>query len=89
VEADTLRESLADWTDWDGASYSLAICLGLMKPEPAFGITKHVFWSNHPIGELLLGILDSMTRAGIIERREEPDMQYRWNPSFIGSWNTA
>jgi hypothetical protein len=89
VESTSLRELLAEWTDWDFASYSLAICLGLMKSAPAFGRSKHVFWSNHPIGDLLLGMLNSMTIAGVLERRDEPDIQFRWNAAFKGSWDVV
>jgi hypothetical protein len=26
--------------------------------------------------------------AGVLEKRDEPDFQYRWNPAFRGSWET-
>ena len=82
----SLRESLAEWSDWDGAAYSLAVCLGLM-PEGIFpGRAKHVFWSNHEIGEMLFGMLDRLVEAGVLEERNEPDMQYRWRSDFRGSW---
>jgi hypothetical protein len=82
----TIKSRLGDWTDWDGAAYSLGICLGLMPDQSGFGAAKHVFWSNHPVGNTLNRILELLVEQGILEKREEPDIQYRWNPSFRGSW---
>jgi hypothetical protein len=89
VERQSLREALSDWRDWDGAGYTLGICLGLMPPEPGWGRAKHVFWSNHEIGNMLYAMLDQLVAAGVLEKRDEPDIQYRWNPAFRGSWETA
>jgi hypothetical protein len=85
----TLRESIGDWTDWDGAAYRLGICLGLMPNAAAFGAAKQVFWSNHEVGDLLFSILDRLVEKGILEKRDEPDIQYRWSPTFRGSWEEA
>ena len=82
----TFKDMLGDWTDWDGAAYSLGISLGLMPNASSFGRAKHVFWSNHPIGTMLYVMLDQLVEAGILEKRDEPDFQFRWNPSFRGSW---
>ena len=89
MERPSLREALADWSDWDGAGYALGICLGLMPPEPGWGRAKHVFWSNHDIGNMLYAMLDQLVTASVLEKRDEPDIQYRWNPAFRGSWETA
>jgi hypothetical protein len=35
---------------------------------------------------MLRGMLEQMTTAEILEKRDEPDDQYRWNPDFRGSW---
>jgi hypothetical protein len=87
VELQSLKEALADWTDIDVAQYAVAICLGLMSPNVPFppGV-KGVFWTNDPIGELLYHILENLTGANILEKRDEPDYQYRWNADFRGSW---
>lgn len=88
MELKTLQNSLRDWTDWDFAGFSLGICLGLWPPAPDFGNAKHVSWSVHTLGDLLHDMRDSLTRAGVLERRKEPDIQYRWNPAFVGSWDS-
>jgi hypothetical protein len=85
----TLKGRISDWTDWDWAAYSLGICLGLMPDAAAFGAAKHVFWSNHPVGDLLYSMLDRMVEQGILEKRDEPDIQCRWSPSFRGSWEES
>ena len=75
MERRSLRETLADWTDWDGAGYALGVCLGLMPPAPGFGRAKHVFWSSHPVGEALYRALDILVGVGILEKRDAPDLQ--------------
>ena len=89
MERQSLREALADWSDWDGAGYALGMCLGLMPPEPRWGCAKHAFWLNHEIGNMLYAMLDQLVTAGMLEKRDEPDIQYRWNPAFCGSWEAA
>jgi hypothetical protein len=58
-----------------------------MPPEPAFGRAKHVFWSTHPVGDVPYRALDELVGVGILEKRDDPDVQYRWNPTFKGSWD--
>ena len=82
---DSLKEALSDWTDVDGAEYHLAVCLGLMMPGD-FARAKHVFWSNNPIGNILYQMLDELARQAVLEKRDEPDYQFRWNTNFKGSW---
>ena len=86
MEWHTLRDGLTEWTDWDVAGFSLAVCLGLMPAQEGWGLTKPVFWSDNPIGNVLYQILDELVAIEVLERREEPDRQYRWNPRFKGSW---
>jgi hypothetical protein len=83
----TLKEALQDWTDIDIAGYHLAQCLGLMAPNVNFQVrAKHVFWSDNLVGNMLGHILEELVQEGILEKRDEPDYQYRWNPAFRGSW---
>lgn len=83
----TLRDNLQDWTDIDLAAYQLALGMGLMIPDVAFaGRAKHIFWSENAIGAMLNDILRSFAENGILEYRDEPDYQYRWNPTFKGTW---
>jgi hypothetical protein len=84
-----LRERLADWTDWGIAAFAVARALGVMREDVRFHIeAKHVFWSDHPVGAMLHETLQRLVAAGVLEKREEPDDQYRWNPVFRGSWET-
>ena len=83
----TLGEELADWRDFDVAGYLLARALGVIPAEVQFhSDAKHVFWSDNPIGTAMYRTLDQLVEAGVLEKRNEPDIQYRWNPSFKGSW---
>lgn len=78
---------MADWTDWDIAAYELARALGVMREGGRFHMeAKHVFWSDHPIGNMLDDMLQRLVAVGILQNRAEPDDQYRWNPDFRGSW---
>lgn len=81
----TLRDRLADWTDFDGAAYELGVVLGLFPKE--FGVdgdlwhgTKGIFWSANPLGDALSEVLESLCRAGVLEKDE--DHRYRWNSAY-------
>jgi hypothetical protein len=83
----TLRETLLNWTDADIAAYHLALCLGLMSVDVDFAVkAKHVFWTDNNIGNLLYQILEELAQQAVLEKRDEPDYQFRWNSEFVGSW---
>jgi hypothetical protein len=83
----TLKEALSNWTDGDGAAYHLALCLGLMTLDTDFATrAKHVFWSTNGVGSLLSQMLDELSQQRVLEKRDEPNHQYRWNSNFKGSW---
>ncbi len=84
----TLKVLLGEWTDWDGAAYSLGVSLGLIPDTQGRGAPKGVFWSNHPTGMMLYAMLDELVKHGVLEKRDEPDFQYRWNASYRG-WEDA
>jgi hypothetical protein len=44
------------------------------------------FWTNNKVGNSLSQMLDLLVNIGILEKRDEPDFQYRWNPVFKGTW---
>jgi hypothetical protein len=71
-------DDLADWTDWDGAAYDLGRALGLFSGR-GFVDVKHVFWTDNPLGEGLHDALLALARAGVLDRRDEPDEQFRWS----------
>jgi len=82
----SLKQGLKDWTDFDGAAFQLAVSLGLMNADTSLVKAKHVFWSTNAIGTMLYNILTLLTERGILEYRDEPDHQYRWNSNFKGTW---
>lgn len=84
-----LREELAEWTDIDVAQYYMACSLSLMNHDTvldSFQDAKHVFWTNNEIGNMLYKMLEGLTKTGALEKRDEPDLQYRWNANFKGTW---
>jgi hypothetical protein len=89
MDRPTLREQLIEWTDWDGAAFCLAKSMGLMSANVRFSDAKHVFWSANPVGNALHNMLGELVVAGVLENRDEPDDQYRWNPAFVGSWEVS
>jgi hypothetical protein len=83
----SLKQALSNWTDADIAAYHLALCLGLMTPDIDFATkAKHVFWATNPIGDMLYQMLDALAQHTVLEKRDEPDYQFRWNADFKGSW---
>jgi catechol 2,3-dioxygenase-like lactoylglutathione lyase family enzyme len=81
----TLAASLADWTDVDVAAHELARCLGALPEGSAMSDAKWVYWSNNPLGIELVALLDRLTALGLLEKRDEPDHQYRVAPEFRAS----
>lgn len=91
----SLQERLAGWTDWDGAMYHLGACLGFWPEfgapgdatgpfDPWHGI-KGVIWSTNPLGSALANFLEALVDEGCLERKEEPDICFRWNPTYKGN----
>ncbi|MGX9889763.1 hypothetical protein [Streptomyces sp. NPDC002276] len=75
-----LRDTLADWTDYDSAGFELGKTIGVFTEDQSFAGVKRMFWTDgYPLGELLVDILDRMTEAGVLLKNE--DAQYRWNPA--------
>jgi hypothetical protein len=75
---ETLRVALADWTDFDVSAHVLAQCLGIMPSGLGMKEAKSVYWSDNPLGNMLYATLERLLELGALERREEPDLQYRW-----------
>ena len=75
----TLREALRDWTDIDVAAHSLACCVGVFPFGAIDPFPKWVYWSKNPLGEALVRTLDEYVALGVLEKRDEPDLQYRWS----------
>lgn len=91
MQMKTLVERLYDWVDFDCAAYELGITLGIF-PEAGWNIVghdkdpwnglKHIIWSRNNLEECLSNTLDKLVELGILEKRDEPDCQYRANPNF-------
>jgi hypothetical protein len=77
-KAMTFAESLADWTDADGAAYRLAVELGAIDGDIPFTKAKWVFWTDNPLGNGLHTALLALVEAGVLESRGEDE--FRWNP---------
>ena len=73
----TLAEGLDDWTDWDRAAFVLGQTLGVFE-RVDFLEAKHVFWTDNALGEGLHDALLALVRGGVLDRRDEPDEQFRW-----------
>jgi hypothetical protein len=57
--------------------FELGVVLGLFE-DGDWIKKKGVVWSANPIGDALRHMLLALTRAGVLERREEPDIAFRW-----------
>lgn len=88
----SLQERLAGWTSWDLTAYHLGACLGFWPefgaPSDATGPfdswhgVKGIMWSSE--GDYLYLFIDGLVEMGCLERRDEPDIEYRWDPNFKG-----
>jgi hypothetical protein len=77
----TLKDALQQWHDADGAAFQLALALGVLEPTVDFTTqSKHLFWTDNPVGVALSRSLDCLVEAGVLDRDE--DDRYRWNASF-------
>ncbi len=76
-----LREKLKNWIDIDLAAFELAQCLGIIEGK-TFLETKWIYWSGNKTGDFLYKMLDELVKTEILEKRDEPDLQYRWNKKF-------
>ena len=76
-----LREELKDWADADVAMFFVAKSLGIIG-EQSFQETKWVYWTGNLIRDSLSAILEQLVKAEILEERNEPDWQFRWNEKF-------
>lgn len=79
------RDLLNGWVDWDVTAWGFGRLVGLFADEPndkpgdSFRRHKGTFWSNDSTGEALYNLAGALVE-GVLERRDEPDVQYRWNP---------
>ena len=78
----SLAAFLVDWTDMDVAAHDLARALGILPERSTMSDAKWVYWSNNLLGNKLVDLLDSLTAVGFLEKRNEPDFQYRIAPEF-------
>jgi hypothetical protein len=79
---ETLRVALADWTDFDASAHMLAQCLGIMPSQHDMKEAKWVYWSENPLGTMLYSTLERLVGLGVLEKRDEPDLQYRWCSTY-------
>jgi hypothetical protein len=87
----SLQERLAGWTDWDLAMYHIGACLGFWPEfgapvgEDQWNHVKGIIWSANPLGDAISNFIVALSKEGCLERRDEPDIAYRWSPNYKGS----
>jgi hypothetical protein len=85
-----LQERLTAWIDWDGAIYELGACLGFWSEfgapsgEDQWNGAKGTIWSSNPLGDAMSAFLDGLVEEGCLEQRNEPSLQFRWKPGYMG-----
>ena len=72
-----LAADLQEWTHWDVAAHALGRLLGLFEDKP-FPTVQEVFWTDNHLGNGLHDALLALVRGGVLDRRIEPDEQFRW-----------
>jgi len=43
---------------------------------------KWIYWSENSLGTMLHSTLERLSDLGVLEKREEPDLQYRWCSAY-------
>ena len=76
-----LDRTLATWIDWDLAAFALGRAIGLYETNAQFQHFKSAFWTDDDVGAGLHEALSRLAESGILERRDEPDIQFRWSGS--------
>jgi hypothetical protein len=79
---ETLRLALADWTDFDASAHALAQCLGIIPSQLQMREVKWIYWSENCLGAVLHSTLERLFELGALEKREQPDLQYRWCSTY-------
>jgi hypothetical protein len=74
----SFREDLAEWTDADVAAFRFARAIGLFDGQEFATEVKGVLWTDDPVGRGLHHALLALADAHVLERRQEPDEQFRW-----------
>lgn len=87
VEPECFLTKLVLWTDADVSAFQLAQSLGILGPKDTLISRKAMFWSDNVLGVLLYKMLMAMTAAGVLEFREDPDLQFR--AKMKGEGNSA
>jgi hypothetical protein len=82
VEMETLPVALSDWTDFDASAHVLAQSLGIMPLQQKMIEEKWVYWSENPLGTMLYDTLERLVELSVLDRRVEPELQYRWCSTF-------
>jgi lactoylglutathione lyase len=78
----TLAGALSDWTDIDVAAHALARSLDIMPSTSVMADAKWVYWSDNPLGRELIVLLNRLVELRLLEKRDEPDLQYRITADF-------
>lgn len=73
----TFKENMLEWADFDAAAYYLGLSLGFFNEDSKN--LKRIFWTNNKLGNRLNLILDDLVEKEFLLKREEPDIQYKWN----------
>lgn len=72
-----LHRTLAEWTDWDAAAFALGRAIGFYE-TPGLQRFKSDFWTDNSVGNGLHHALVVLAESGIVERRDAPEIQFRW-----------
>lgn len=84
----TPADALSDWMDIEAAARVLAQTLGLVPNDSAMWEPERVHWSNTPLGNELVVLLDRLVQLGFLEKRDEPALQYRVRSDFRATLDT-
>lgn len=77
-----LRQKIVEWTSAEMAAHWLAQCLGIVSADTEYGAVKWLYSAGSDIGDALYRILNLLAENRILEKRLEPDTEFRWAPDY-------
>lgn len=73
-----LSTTLTDWTDWSLTSFRLGRAIGVYETDGHWDKVGSAIWIDNTVGAGLHEAVVALAESGVLERRDDPDPEFRW-----------